>query len=127
MTATQTAQATRAAQAAVASLPMTRREFLYYIWAASMALFMAEAGGALLWFAVPRFKAGEFGGLFRIELDKIPPPDTADPIDYPDGRFWLVNAGEKIADDPRTLPGYQTAAGVIALYKICVHLGCIYK
>ena len=107
--------------------PMTRREFLYYIWAASMALFMAEAGGAILWFAVPRFKAGEFGGLFRLDLKLIPPPDTANPIDHPDGRFWLVHAGEQIAKDPRTLPGYQTAPGVIALYKVCVHLGCIYK
>src|SRR6185436_5567794 len=44
-----------------AQLPMTRREFLYYIWAASMALFMAETGGAILWFAYPRFRVGEFG------------------------------------------------------------------
>ena len=38
--------------------PMTRKEFLYYIWAASMTLFLAETGGAILLFLVPRFKAG---------------------------------------------------------------------
>jgi len=106
---------------------MTRREFLYYIWAASMALLMAEAGGAILWFAYPRFKIGEFGGLFRIESSEIPAPDTANPVDYPGGRFWLVHIGEKIADDTRTPSSYETATGVIAFYKICVHLGCIYK
>ena len=107
--------------------PMTRREVLYYIWAASMALFTAEIGGALLWFALPRFKAGEFGGSFTIPVEKIPPPDAADPAEFPAGRLWLINAGEKIANDPRTPPDYQTAAGVIALYKVCVHLGCLYK
>ncbi len=55
---------------------MTRREFLYYIWAASLALFMAEAGGAILWFALPRFRAGEFGGLFEIDIGKVPQPDN---------------------------------------------------
>ena len=106
---------------------MTRREFFYYIWAASMALFIAEFSGAILWFALPRFKAGEFGGTFTVSVEEIPPPDAANPVENPDGRFWLVNAGEKIANDPRTLPGYKTAAGVIALYKVCVHLGCLYK
>jgi cytochrome b6-f complex iron-sulfur subunit len=106
---------------------MTRREFLYYGWAASMALFMAQIGGALVWFALPRFRAGEFGGAFTVPLDKIPPPDSAAPADFPDGRFWLVNAGEQIANDPRTPPGYKTATGVAAIYKICVHLGCLYK
>jgi len=127
MTVTQVTQTLVAAQVAPNTPPMTRREFLYYIWSASMALLMAEAGGAMLWFAYPRFKAGEFGGLFRIELGEIPAPDTANPVDYPAGRFWVVHVGEKIASDPRTPPEYKTATGVIAFYKICVHLGCIYK
>lgn len=109
------------------TVPMTRREFLYYVWGASMALFMAEAGGAILWFALPRFKAGEFGGAFAVPVEKIPPPDSPEPVDFPDGRFWLINAGEKIANDPRTPPGYVTGMGVVAIYKICVHLGCLYK
>ena len=63
---------------------LSRREFLYYVWAASMALFMAEAGGALLWFAVPRFRAGEFGGVFTLAAAEVPPPD-ADPVAYDGG------------------------------------------
>lgn len=106
--------------------PMTRREFLYYIWLASIALFGTQAGAALLWFAYPRFKPGQFGGQFHIELDQIPPPDADKPTPFSGGRFWLVNAGEKIASDPRTPPGYQTASGVVAFYQVCVHLGCLY-
>ncbi len=123
-----TATTTATATAAVAStLPsMTRREFLYYIWAASLALFMAEAGGAILWFAYPRFKAGEFGGLFEIDVSEAPPPDSG-PKAYDAGRFWLVNLGDKNVADPRQPEDYPQTKGVKALYKICVHLGCIYK
>ena len=118
---------TQTVPTAVMTTSMTRREFLYYVWGASMALFMAEFGGAQLWFALPRFRAGEFGGQFTFPVEQIPPPDAANPIDFPDGRFWLINAGEQIAFDPRTPSGYNTVTGTIALYKICVHLGCIYK
>ena len=104
---------------------MTRREFMYYVWAASMALFLAEGGGAVLWFAVPRFKPGEFGGVFKVELDKLPPPD-AGPVAFENGRFWLVNVGPNTQADPRHPAGQNTQPGVLAIYKVCVHLGCIY-
>lgn len=107
--------------------PMTRREFLYYIWAASMVLFTAEAGGALLWFALPRFKAGEFGGKFELPITAVPPVDSA-PKDYPDGRFWLVNVGaQRVSDNRQSLTGFEMKTGVVAIYKVCVHLGCLYK
>src|SRR5207237_10715876 len=83
---------------------MSRREFLYYVWAASMALFLAEGGGAVLWFAVPRFKPGEFGGVFRLDLGKLPPPDGA-PVAFDAGRFWLVNVGTDTEADPRHSAG----------------------
>lgn len=105
---------------------VSRREFLYYLWAASLAMFMAEAGGAVLWFALPRFKVGEFGGFFRIGIDDVPPPDSA-PKAYDAGRFWLVHVGEAAAADSRHPSGFATRPGVIALYKICVHLGCLYQ
>ncbi len=104
---------------------LSRREFLYYVWAASMALFLAEGGGAVLWFAVPRFKPGEFGGLIQLDLDKLPPPDSA-PQPFDAGRFWLVNVGPQAADDPRHPAGPATRPGVLAIYKVCVHLGCLY-
>lgn len=94
----------------VAPPPLTRREFLLYIWTASIALSTAASGGVVLWFAYPRFRAGEFGGTFKIDVTKLPTTDAA-PEGHSDGRFWLVNTG----------------SGVAALYMVCVHLGCLYK
>jgi cytochrome b6-f complex iron-sulfur subunit len=89
---------------------MNRREFLFYVWSASIALSLAGTGGAILWFAYPRFREGEFGGEFPIDASALPAPD-APPEDHPDGRFWLVNTG----------------SGILAIYKVCTHLGCLYK
>lgn len=117
---------TAAGTAAPTTTPMTRREFLYYVWSASMALFMAEFGGAILWFALPRFKPGEFGGKFTLPVTEIPSIDS-EPKDYPAGRFWLVNLGSKRATDSRQPADYPVQEGVMAIYKVCVHLGCLYK
>ena len=114
------------APAAPAVAPMTRREFLYYIWAASMALLTAQAGGATLWFAYPRFRVGQFGGIFELDISEVPPPDSG-PKPYDAGRFWLVNLGDQNVADPRQPQDYPQAKGIKALYKICVHLGCLYK
>lgn len=92
-----------------ASIPMNRREFLFYIWGASMAVALAGSTGALLWFAYPRFREGEFGGIFRIPASV--PPVGAAPVENPEGRYWLIT----------------TEDGVAALYKVCTHLGCLYK
>ena len=89
-------------------IPMlTRREFAFYIWGASIALFSAATGGAIVWFMLPRFKEGEFGGLFA---DQPVPELDAAPIGVPSGKFWLSN----------------TDKGIVALYKVCTHLGCLY-
>ena len=98
--------------AAVASQarPLTRREFLIYVWSASMALTLAGSAGAVLWYAYPRFREGEFGGEFPIAASTIPSIDVA-PEPHTDGRFWLIN----------------TERGVLALYMVCTHLGCLYK
>ncbi len=105
---------------------LSRREFLYYLWASSMALFMAEAGGTVLWFAYPRFRAGQFGGLFTIDASELPAPGSA-PQAYDAGRFWLVQVDEAAVADPRHPEGFATQPGLLALYKICVHLGCLYQ
>src|SRR4030065_276933 len=57
-----TEAAAQAAGATSAPLPLSRREFLYYMWGASMAVFMAGTGGALIWFALPRFLPGGYRG-----------------------------------------------------------------
>lgn len=94
---------------ASATLPMNRREFLYYVWGASMALATAGSTGAILWFAFPKFREGEFGGISRISA-ALPSTDAA-PLPNDELRYWLVN----------------TDTGLLAIYKVCTHLGCLYK
>lgn len=107
---------------------MTRREFLYYVWGASMALFAAEAAGLIIWFAIPRFRAGQFGGSFSVPADALPEVN-APPVNFPDGRFWLVNldtTSDQGSERMYTVAGEEPIVGVAAIYKVCTHLGCIY-
>lgn len=108
---------------------ISRREFLYYIWGASLALFTAQMSGLLVWFLIPRFREGEFGGRFIFPIDVLPEVN-APPENFPGGRFWLVNLdtttgqGEErmyLAPDEE-----EPIRGVAAIYKVCTHLGCIY-
>jgi cytochrome b6-f complex iron-sulfur subunit len=88
-----------------AGVPLSRREFLNYLWGASMAVFLAGGGGVTLWFALPRFREGEFGGVFTLPIAELPTPDSQ-PTDFPDGRFWLVNIGDGSLQDPRQPKDY---------------------
>ena len=90
---------------------ITRREFLNYAWLASLGILAAEMGGATYLFAMPRFRAGEFGGIFPLGQAKSLPGPDAPPKKYPKGRFWLV----------------QDDKGVYALYVVCTHLGCLFQ
>lgn len=98
-------------EAAPAAPPkgITRREFLNYVWGASMALFLAQFGGITFLFAMPRFREGEFGGKISVPASEYPQPNEA-PVSNNAGKFWLVHVDE----------------GIAAIYKICTHLGCIY-
>jgi cytochrome b6-f complex iron-sulfur subunit len=90
---------------------ISRREFLYYAWGASLALLTAETTGLLVWFGLPRFRAGEFGGVFTLDASALPQAGSA-PVDNPQGKFWL---------------SHTATGGVVAIYKVCTHLGCLYK
>ena len=118
------------AQAVPAEEGISRREFLYYIWGASLALFAAEFTGLLIWFMIPKFREGEFGGKFTVPIDTLPGVNEP-PIGNDEGRFWLVNLDTTQANDLM----YQAKdekddevqiQGVLAIYKVCTHLGCIY-
>jgi cytochrome b6-f complex iron-sulfur subunit len=106
--------------------PLSRREFLYYIWGASMVVLMTGVGGAALWFLLPRFRAGEFGGVFTLSIDEVPALDSP-PAEFAEGRFWLVNLGSQTLSDTRHPTDYPLQPGIRALYKVCTHLGCLYK
>ena len=111
------------------SSSLSRREFLYYIWAASMALFTVEMGGLLIWFLIPRFRQGEFGGLFIVPVDVLPAVN-ARPFNFPDGRFWLVNLDTTNPEGNsrmyRVEDELAEIVGLAAVHKVCTHLGCIY-
>ncbi len=99
-----------AAEAEVKGTPLTRRELLSYVWMGSLGVFLAELGGIGILFSLPRFRAGEFGGVFTVgPTDNLPATDAA-PLAYNEGKFWLVNTDE----------------GVLAIYRVCTHLGCLY-
>ncbi|HNS39902.1 MAG TPA: Rieske 2Fe-2S domain-containing protein [Promineifilum sp.] len=110
-----------------ASGGISRREFLYYIWGASIALVTLQGAGLFVWFLIPRFREGEFGGTFTIEVGKVPPVNS-EPANFAEGRFWLVNLDStqpnelmyQAPDEPNPIQG------VAAIYKVCTHLGCIY-
>lgn len=89
----------------------SRREFLYYIWGASLALLLGQATAGLLWFSLPRFKEGTFGGIFNYAPDKVPTKDQP-PLNVPEGRFWVSNVPDE---------------GLVVLYGVCTHLGCLPK
>ncbi|MCA9884897.1 MAG: Rieske 2Fe-2S domain-containing protein [Anaerolineae bacterium] len=88
----------------------TRREFMYYIWGASIALLLGQATAGLIWFVFPRFREGEFGGIFPFDPADLPPVNAA-PDWVAGGRFHVSNT-----DD-----------GLLALYGVCTHLGCLPK
>ncbi len=91
--------------------PINRREFLNLAWLASLGFLTVSMGGLTYFFAMPRFKAGEFGGVVPVGPVSDLPDVAAAPDNYPKTKFWLSN----------------TEAGVLALYKVCTHLGCIYN
>jgi len=93
--------------------PLTRREFLNYAWLSSLGfVFLVGLGGSAFFFAFPRFKLGEFGGLFPLGKagDVLPKPSDP-PVHNQNGKFWLSNVNGMI----------------VALYDVCVHLGCLYE
>ncbi len=106
---------------------ISRREFLYYIWGASMALYAAQFTGLLIWFLLPRFREGEFGGKFILSIDELPAVNT-EPANIPSGRFWLVNLDTTQPNElmKKAPDEAEDIIGVAAIYKVCTHLGCIY-
>ena len=119
--------ASQAASVSEAGSGMSRREFLYYIWGASIVLLTAQAAGLLIWFLIPRFREGEFGGKFVVPVESLPGINE-EPANFADGRYWLVNLD---TDQPNDLmyqaPDEGPIKGVAAVYKVCTHLGCIYS
>jgi len=90
---------------------ISRREFLNLAWLGSLALLTVQTLGVHILFLFPRFRAGEFGGIFPIgQASSVLPEKNTSPRAFNDGKFWLTN----------------TDKGVYAIYTVCTHLGCLY-
>ena len=93
--------------------PVNRREFLNLAWLASLGFFLIPVGGVTLLVAYPRFKQGEFGGRFVLgKVGEVFPQPDGDPGSNTKGKFWL----SRLED-----------GSILALYKVCPHLGCLYN
>ncbi len=104
------AQRAQKKEVAVEISAPSRREFLYYIWGASIVMLLGQTTAGIIWFSLPRFREGEFGGVFRVDGTALPPMGDA-PQNEPAGRFWASNTNQ----------------GFMALYAVCTHLGCLPK
>lgn len=91
--------------------PLNRREFLNFAWLVSIGFFTVTAAGVTYLFSLPRFAEGEFGGIVTIGPVGELPATTEPPANYPKVKLWLSNMDQ----------------GVMALYKVCTHLGCLYN
>jgi cytochrome b6-f complex iron-sulfur subunit len=80
------------------------------------------AGG----FAYPRIKAGTFGGVFALARKASEYTIDDAPELNPDGKFFIVKVGPESTIKP--VPdedGNVNAEGIMAIYQVCVHLGCL--
>jgi cytochrome b6-f complex iron-sulfur subunit len=91
-------------------LVVNRQEFLNLAWFASLGFLTLQLSGYTLAFAFPRFKEGEFGGIFTLGNVGDLPAVEVPPENYPKVKMWITN----------------TPDGLMALYKVCPHLGCLY-
>ena len=91
-------------------MPINRREFLNFAWFASLGFLTVDLAGMTYLFAMPRFEEGEFGGIFTFGPVSDLPSKGSAPVNYPKVKIWISN----------------TDAGLLALYKVCTHLGCLY-
>lgn len=90
---------------------INRREFLNLAWLASLGFLTLNFSGMTVLFAMPRFKEGEFGGIFTVGTVSELPEVGAPPVNFPKVKLWLSN----------------TEQGVMGIYKVCTHLGCLYN
>ena len=81
----------------VASKPISRREFLYYVWGASGALALTGACGLSAWYLLPDHQLTPQNGYFQIPVDNLPLVNQA-PVLYTqsgisgpgsNSAFWL--------------------------------------
>ncbi len=89
------------------SQSLTRREFLGWAWAASLAALLGQGGLGLFQFFKPRAEAGAFGGEVVAGAPEEFEPGAVSYVRQ--GRFYI----SRLED-----------GGLLALWQRCTHLGC---
>jgi cytochrome b6-f complex iron-sulfur subunit len=89
---------------------LNRQEFLNLAWLASLGFLTVNIAGITFLFSLPRFRSDEFGGTIPIGTVAELPAVGTPPVNYPSFKFWLTRSDK----------------GVLAIYKVCTHLGCLY-
>ena len=124
---------------------LTRREMLVYAFAISGAAALATSGAVLAQpdpsndpllsaitpdtvkeivpggFAYPRFQEGEFGGTFTLTRTVDDYTTDEPPELNATGKFYVVKVDELLP----TADGEAGAEGIMAIYQVCTHLGCL--
>lgn len=92
---------------------LNRREFLNFAWLASLGFLLVDLGGVAYLFSRPVFGEGEYGGRFTLGRARdVLPAAGGEPLNMPKGKFWFLRT---------------TEGEILAPYKICPHLGCLYN
>jgi hypothetical protein len=81
-----------------------------------MALLAVESIGLLIWFSIPRFRAGEFGGTFTIPIEQLPEVN-GEPANFPDVRLWLVNLDARVEKQNKRM--YKMKVKLMAIDPVC--------
>ena len=106
---------TQTSQTVESKTGLTRRQLLAIAWTTAGLVAAGESLGAIVSFMYPRLEAGSFGGKVIIgtlqDVLKDLPDAKARPAENfkNSGRFYLS----------------RTPDGILALYRKCVHLGCV--
>jgi cytochrome b6-f complex iron-sulfur subunit len=96
---------------------VTRRLFILGGFWTTIGLALVGMVGPSLDFAFTRNPAGAARDVF-VSPDLVPAPGD-DPVNIPEGRFFLLNL------EAGTTPnGEETPGGLLALWRKCPHLGC---
>jgi len=91
--------------------PLSRAELINLAWLASLGILAVNLGGVSVLFSFPRFREGEFGGVYTFGQVADLPHVGSPPVNVAKMKLWLIHEER----------------GVAAFYKVCPHLGCLYS
>lgn len=89
----------------------SRREFLYYVWGASMAMALGGTAAGLVWYMMPRPNRDD---LFLVTPDNVPAIGSY---------IWIRTRGMHKS----FYIAHTDVDTLVALSPFCTHLGCLVK